>query len=152
VSGVIGRILSLRTSFSLLLTLSFFRLILMNKLEIVLLSDSIRLANNWYPLATVLATVVSVKVPCVNAKAVASYDHSPALWTISIFQRMAWNISKVGILQTLLLCNFIVLFKRFNWCVVKIHHLIVRMESQKVYWSIRPEFIMHESAKLSCCV
>lgn len=123
----------------------------MNKLEVVLLSHFVKLADNRYRVATVLATVVSVKIPSVNAKSIAPYDYTLAFWAVCIFQRMTWNVSNVCVLQALLFCQFIVFFKCFNRCVVKIHHLVVRVEAQKMYWSIRPKLIMHESAKLSCC-
>src|SRR5919198_3950881 len=60
---------------------------LMNKLETVLLSQILNLADNWYRVATVLATVVGVvKVPRINAKAVAPDDHTLALRAVCVFQ------------------------------------------------------------------
>ena len=47
----------------------------MNKLEVVLLSHFVKLADNRYRVAAVLATVVSVKIPGVNAKTIAPYDY-----------------------------------------------------------------------------
>ena len=57
----------------------------MNKLKVVLLSHFVKLADNRYRVATVLATVVSVKVPCVDAKSVAPYDYTFAFWAVCIF-------------------------------------------------------------------
>jgi hypothetical protein len=57
----------------------------MNKLKVVLLSHFVKLADNRYRVATVLATVVSVKVPCVDAESVAPYDHTFAFWAVCIF-------------------------------------------------------------------
>ena len=48
----------------------------MNKLKVVLLSHFVKLADNRYRVATVLATVVSVKIPRVNAKAIPPYDYT----------------------------------------------------------------------------
>jgi hypothetical protein len=58
---------------------------LMNKLKVVLLSHFVKLADNRYWVATVLAIVVSVKVPRVNAKSVAPYDYIFAFWAVCIF-------------------------------------------------------------------
>jgi len=111
---------------------------LMNKLKVVLLSHLMKFADNWYLVAAVLATIVIVKVPRINAKAVAADYYTFALWTVCIFQRMTWNISKVCVGQALLLCYLIVFFKCFNRCIVKLQHFVVRVEPEKMYWCIRP--------------
>src|SRR5919108_2479852 len=119
---------------------------LMNKLKVVLLSHLMKFADNWYLVAAALATIVSVKVPRINAKAVAPYYYTVALWAVCIFQRMTWNISKVCVGQALLLCYLIVFFKCFNRCIVKLQHFVVRVEPEKMYWCIRAQLIVHELA------
>src|ERR671922_11049 len=118
---------------------------LMNKLKAVL-SDVAKLANNRYRIATVLATVVGVKVPLINAKAIAPDDYTLTLWAVCVFQWVTRHISYVCVVQALLLCYFIMSFKRLNRCVAKIHHFVVRVEPQKMNWGIRPKLVMHKSA------
>jgi hypothetical protein len=71
-------------SFRRKLSLSECNFNLMNKLETVL-SQLMKLADNWYRVATVITTVVGVKIPRINAKAVAPDDHSLALGAVCVF-------------------------------------------------------------------
>ena len=72
-------------------------LTLVDKLEAVL-PCSVELANYRDRVATVLAAVVAVKVPFVDAKAVAPDDHALALGAVRVLHWVAWHVSKVRVL------------------------------------------------------
>ncbi len=101
----------------------------MNKLKVVLFSHFVKLADNRYRIATVLATVVSVKIPRVNAKAVPPYDYTHGiLGNMYLLRGGPERFQHIGQFKPYFLRNFIVFFKCFNRCAVKIHHFVVRVE------------------------
>ena len=118
----------------------------MNELETTLLL--VQRSHNWYLIAAILALVLSIEVPRVDVKAIAADDNIIAAWAVRIFKPVAWHVTDVGVVQALLSCHIIMPLQGLDGRGPEFHHLVVRVEPQKVDWRVRPQLVVDEPAEL----
>src|SRR5919108_6377328 len=104
------------------------------------------MAENRQLIPAVYATILFVQVPTGNIETVPFDRYILAFRTVSVLPAMSRHISDINKSQPFLSRNFAMLFQCFDGRVWNIHHFIVWMESQEMYWRIWSKIIIQETA------